>query len=223
VLDVASNFYEFIPEEEMEKENPKTVLAGEVEAGKQYGIVITTSSGLYRYNIGDVVRVEGFWEHAPVVTFLNKGQHTSSLTGEKLTERQVVEALTRVSGEVAGFPEHVLVSPAWGSPPRYVVTAERDSMATVEWARALGLLDARLGEVNMEYRSRRESGRLEGPTVNLVGAGYFTGMREEHLRKVGGRREQYKHVYLVPEVDFHRPSGSTGTAASEEAGVEQPC
>ena len=113
-----------------------------------------------------------------------------------------------LSREIEGVPEHVLVSPRWGSPPRYSVTVESDSAEKVRWGDALRLLDEHLGALNIEYRSRRESGRLGAPVAVLVAPGSFSRMREEHLKKVGGRREQYKHVYLVPEVDYSRQFGS---------------
>ncbi|MBK8808399.1 MAG: GH3 auxin-responsive promoter family protein [Bacteroidales bacterium] len=48
-------FYEFIPFEEIEKQHPETLILSEVELNKNYAIVITTNSGLWRYLIGDTV------------------------------------------------------------------------------------------------------------------------------------------------------------------------
>src|SRR5207248_6259540 len=49
-------YYEFMPMEEYGKENPKTLSLEEVELEKNYAIVITTNSGLWRYLIGDTIR-----------------------------------------------------------------------------------------------------------------------------------------------------------------------
>jgi len=49
-------FYEFIPMNEMEKENPTILPLWAVETGCNYAMVISTSSGLWRYMIGDTVR-----------------------------------------------------------------------------------------------------------------------------------------------------------------------
>lgn len=49
-------FYEFIPMTELGKERPTVVPLWQVETGKNYAMVITTSSGLWRYLIGDTVR-----------------------------------------------------------------------------------------------------------------------------------------------------------------------
>jgi hypothetical protein len=50
-------YYEFIPMAEWEKEFPETKLLHEVEVGKNYAMVITTNSGLYRYKIGDTIQL----------------------------------------------------------------------------------------------------------------------------------------------------------------------
>ncbi len=49
-------FYEFIPIEEEEDESPRTIPLSDIELGKNYAMVITTNSGLWRYNIGDTVK-----------------------------------------------------------------------------------------------------------------------------------------------------------------------
>ena len=48
------------------EENPKTLLLDEVEKGKNYELVMTTRTGLYRYRNGDVIEVSGFHENCPV-------------------------------------------------------------------------------------------------------------------------------------------------------------
>lgn len=48
-------YYEFIPMDQWDSDDPKTILLQDVELGKSYAMVITTNSGLYRYKIGDTV------------------------------------------------------------------------------------------------------------------------------------------------------------------------
>ena len=204
VLDIGSHFFEFVPEEELENPQPQTLTAGELEVGRHYGMVVTTSSGLYRYNIRDVVLVEGFYGRTPVVSFLNKGNHIASMTGEKLTEHQVVEALKRISKRTPACPERLLVNPAWAQTPHYSVTVEARPDDTVEWGEFIRLLDQELEGLNLEYRAKRQSGRLGDPVLSVVPEGTFDRLKEEHLARVGGRREQYKHVFLIPEIDYHR-------------------
>ena len=63
--------------------------------GRDYYIVLTTSGGLYRYDIHDVVRCVGFQGQAPLVEFLNKGKNFSNLTGEKISEYQAIRAVEK--------------------------------------------------------------------------------------------------------------------------------
>jgi hypothetical protein len=49
-------FYEFIPQEEWDKQQPKTIQLNEVEAGKNYAPVISTNGGLWRYLVGDTIK-----------------------------------------------------------------------------------------------------------------------------------------------------------------------
>ena len=49
-------FYEFIPFEDLDSENPRVLTLDEVELNKSYAIIITTNAGLWRYKIGDTVR-----------------------------------------------------------------------------------------------------------------------------------------------------------------------
>ena len=90
VLDFYHHYFEFIPVAEHDSTNPTVLEAHELVEGEAYYIVLTTSGGLYRYDIHDVVRCVGFEGQAPLIEFLNKGRSFSSLTGEKLSEHQAI-------------------------------------------------------------------------------------------------------------------------------------
>src|SRR5262249_7018906 len=96
VLDITTHYFEFLPEAEADRPNPTLLPAHEVEEGKTYFIVPTTAFGLYRYHISDLVRVTGFYNRTPLVEFLGKGAHFASVTGEKLSEYQVAQAVEDV-------------------------------------------------------------------------------------------------------------------------------
>ncbi|XP_046575756.1 indole-3-acetic acid-amido synthetase GH3.4-like [Haliotis rubra] len=72
-----SNFYEFIPEEHVEEKQPDTVLATEVEAGKTYEIVVTTTLGLYRYRSHDLVEIVGFNRDSAEIQVLSENWRMS--------------------------------------------------------------------------------------------------------------------------------------------------
>ena len=205
VLDVWSHFFEFIPEREIESDSPTVLQAHELERDTNYFLIVTTSSGLYRYNIMDLVRVTGFFENTPMVQFLNKGHYFSSLTGEKLSEFQVVESLRRAHEGLGRGPETVIVSPMWDDPPRYSLALEQCEDYTDEFLRAFAdAFERSLQEINIEYRTKRQSGRLGGTVVHSVSPGAFSRIKEERLAQTRGRREQYKHRFLVSDMDYHR-------------------
>ena len=93
VLNVTSHFFEFVPEEQRDDPNQQFLTCDELESNREYYIYFTTSAGLYRYDINDVVRVVDFYRNTPVIQFIRKGQGMTSITGEKLTESQVTGAL----------------------------------------------------------------------------------------------------------------------------------
>ena len=77
VLAINTNFYEFIPESEIGSLGD-TLLCNELETGKRYHIILTTASGLYRYDINDIVEVHGFYKCCPMISFVRKGRDSTS-------------------------------------------------------------------------------------------------------------------------------------------------
>jgi hypothetical protein len=208
-LDVESHFYEFLPYE-TEGAGAETLLAHELEEGKNYYILLTTSSGLYRYNISDVVQVNGHFGCAPILKFLNKGSRISSLTGEKITEHQVVEAFRACTRELCMSVPQFAICPGWNMPPFYYILLEADAKGAFTGETGNHLrdtictsLDTRLKELNIEYKNKRESGRLGRPMVRLIKKGAFEMNKMVHIKKSGGRVEQYKHTFLSPLLDYH--------------------
>ncbi len=91
-----SCFYEFIPadlQDGQEEDPSATLLMDELEEGREYELVITNQSGLYRYRMGDVIRVVGFYNETPMIEFRYRKKNLLSLTGEKVTEDQLISAV----------------------------------------------------------------------------------------------------------------------------------
>ncbi len=207
VLDVGSHFYEFMPYGE-ERTDGDTLLAHELREGEKYYIILTTSSGFFRYNISDVVEVTGYVDTTPILRFLHKGNRISSLTGEKISEHQVVEAFRACERRLGLSVPQFTVCPGWDLLPFYFVLLEEcpDGIFTGEPGERLlksigASFDAELGALNMEYKSKRDSGRLGAPAVRVIAAGSFERDKRAHIEKSGGRLEQYKHPYLSPLLD----------------------
>ncbi|MFA6555689.1 MAG: GH3 auxin-responsive promoter family protein, partial [Candidatus Obscuribacterales bacterium] len=127
MLALQSHFFEFVPEAEMGSANPTILLADQLEVGQHYFILFSTSGGLYRYNINDVVVVTGFYNRTPMLEFQYKGGNISSFTGEKITELQVTASVVRAAKRVGRNLRFFTVIPQFRPEPHYEVWIEPDS------------------------------------------------------------------------------------------------
>lgn len=203
ILDVTTHFFEFIPEREYGGADPLVLEAHELEEGKNYYILLTTSSGLYRYNICDVVRCTGFYHSTPLVEFLHKGAHIANLTGEKISESQVVTAVRGASDELRLCLSHFTLSPVWGNPPKYHLHIERADVPAPHLGESLASrVDEQLKLINCEYRDKRASGRLAPVKWVPLPEGTWSSFAQRRREKTGGSLEQYKHPCLVPDLEF---------------------
>lgn len=202
VLAVGHHYFEFIPEEQGGAADPETVAAVDLLPGRNYFIVLTTAGGLYRYNIYDLVRCVGFHNRAPILEFLNKGAHFSSLTGEKLSEHQVITAVQAAQQALGLRFRSYLLLPAWGDPPSYVLLVEsHDLPGGDRGGRLAAEVEARLRELNIEYAAKRDSLRLGPVRTILVPDGSWVEFQRRRLAKSGGTVEQYKQPHLIPDVE----------------------
>lgn len=204
VLDITTHFFEFIPEEEGDRPNPTVLSAHELQEGRTYYILLTTAYGLYRYNIFDVVRCTGFFNQTPLVEFLSKGAHFANITGEKVSEYQITGAMADVLGRMNLNLTAYTVAPCWDDEmPFYGLFVERTDLADRE--QGVGLVQAleqRLGEINSEYASKRESQRLGPMRLFLLPAHAWREWDRQRLARTGGTLEQYKHPCLVSDPKF---------------------
>ena len=203
VLDVPGQFFEFMPTDQRDAITQETYLCHQLEVGQEYFILLTTSSGLYRYDIGDLVRVVGYLGETPIIEFLNKGQHISSLSGEKLTEHQVILAMQRASQAIGLHVANFILAPRWADPPGYVLHVERTispAMKTDDTLNPLNQLadelDRQLYEINVEYASKRQSHRLGPVALNILAAGTLDAFDRRCASRHRKSNEQYKHRYL---------------------------
>jgi hypothetical protein len=212
VLDVSSAFFEFVPVDEIDSASPIALEAHELDEGRDYYILLTTSSGLYRYNIFDVVRCMGFRERTPMLAFLNKGSNFSNLTGEKLSEFQAVRAAedaVRASGAPLGV---FSVAPCWDEEtPYYGFFVEaKDFHGEEQMQRFLAKAETSLRLGNDEYAAKRDSFRLQPARLKLLPEGFWRNWDRERLARTNGAPEQYKHPCLLPDVEFLTNAPVTG-------------
>ncbi len=202
VLDIRHHYFEFIPEDQADKEEPETVEAVDLIEGRNYFILLTTAGGLYRYQIHDLVRCTGFHGRAPLLEFLNKGAHFCSLTGEKLSEFQVVAAINEAQRTLGVDLKSSLLLPSWGDPPFYSLLVEESDIADgLDSDRLAAEIESCLRRENCEYENRRASLRLGPIRLRRLVNGSWAQFQSRRLARSGGTVEQYKQPHLMPDLE----------------------
>jgi GH3 auxin-responsive promoter len=202
VLNVTSHFFEFVPEEQRDDPNATFLTCDELETDREYFIHFTSSAGLYRYDINDVVRVVDWYRNAPVLQFVRKGQGMTSITGEKLTESQVTGALVDVVDSGGYEVDHFTAAVEWDDPPHYAFYAELGDAMTPDRGQAfLRAMDRSIAGRNIEYEAKRESLRLGPPVLKRVAPGTYQELRQKRVAE-GAPEAQVKIPQLSPKLDF---------------------
>lgn len=194
-LAVNQALYEFTEIRDIEDENIGECLgADELEVGGTYRLIMSQANGMYRYDTGDAYQVVGWVGRTPRLEFLGRIGHSTSFTGEKLTEDQIHLAVRRAwSDEVAATPLFTAV-PVWEMPPQYLLLIEGLPGGTDAGAFA-DAVEAGLCSVNIEYADKRASGRLAGVRVHVLPEGAFAAVTRARL-DAGAAAAQIKHHWL---------------------------
>ena len=196
--EILGNFLEFIPAGQYGRPSPDVLRAHQVEIGQEYFIVVTNRAGLWRYDIGDRVRVTARLGDCPVFEFLSRGPNSCSITGEKLTEHQVVAAM-RDAAAACGTPLELFeVQGRFADLPYYELRL--DGPNGLDAVALAGRFDEALGRLNVEYAGKRRGGRLGPVRPVRLPPGTLAARESARLRDRRGRAEQYKHTYLLSEV-----------------------
>lgn len=148
-------FYEFIPLEEVGKERPEVLPLWEVEKGKNYAILITTSGGLWRYQIGDTVR---FTSTDPY-KFIISGRTKSFINafGEELIVDNAEKGLQKACKETGAIVSEYTAAPVFMDENgkcchQWIIEFEREPSDLEAFA---DILDRALQAVNSDYEAKR--------------------------------------------------------------------
>jgi GH3 auxin-responsive promoter len=202
VLDIHSHYFEFIEEQDIDSAKPTVLEAHELREGPNYFLIPTTMAGLYRYHLSDLVRVRGWIGRTPKVEFVGKGNRFSSLTGEKLSEHQVIRAVTGAMAETGYHVGTYTLAPTWDDrQPFYTLYLEPPT--ATDPATFSAAVERRLREENTEYDAKRDSRRLGPVRLHPLPPGAWTRWTTQRLKETGGSPEQFKHPCLVNDLTFN--------------------
>ncbi len=203
VLTIASNFFEFVPVDDLEaqRDTPdkwEFLTVDQVEDGKDYYIFFTTTGGLYRYDINDVIRVTGRYNQTPQIVFLRKGRGMTNITGEKVSVNQVITVVQNAAQKADVVASHFKAE-ADTENSRYVLRVEFSSTVGDDVQRAfLKHADEEMKVVNIEYKAKRESMRLKAPVLHVMKEGWYERGRRKQVES-GMRAFQAKTQLLSPD------------------------
>jgi hypothetical protein len=203
VLALTSHFFEFVHEDDVDQPGARFYLSHELQKQGRYYIHFTTGAGLYRYNINDLVEVVDFHEQTPVIRFVRKGLGVSSITGEKITEEQVLVALTHATRQMHLLQvSHFTAEVELGLPPHYVCYAElNESMTDSVKNEFVRIFDHSLKNQNPEYQDKRDSKRLGLPVLKTLPPGTYTRLRQQRVAE-GAPEAQVKIPLLSSPNSF---------------------
>lgn len=204
VLAVTSHFLEFIPERAAGGPFPPVLRADQLVSGGTYRIVVTTSGGLYRYDMEDLVEATGWCGRTPVIRFVSKADRQISVSNERLTELDVSAAMRNASAAHDVWFDDFLFVPC--TDRRYRVLVDGATLTAMGGPPLAGLaetLERELRAASKGYDFEREDLLLD-PLELVVTA---PGQLHAHLTR--GQREnplpnaQVKPMHLTPQFDLH--------------------
>ena len=191
---IHENFFEFVERDDWDAGRKTFRTIEQIEKGKEYYIIPTTGSGLYRYFMNDIVRVTGSFHATPTIEFVQKGKGVTSITGEKLYESQVIDAV-RGAEEETGLASEFFLMLADATRQVYCLVVECSARSQT-WRRGtLESVERKLGELNVEYAAKRASGRLQHLELLLVRPGTGEAYKR-HCLQQGQREGQFKLIAL---------------------------
>ena len=194
-----THFFEFVERDRWDRSEPEFLTLDRIRKGCDYYIFVTTPSGLYRYFINDLVRVTGFLHRTPLLRFVQKGKGVTSITGEKLYEAQILAAARAVMAGLGRATRFAMML-ADEDARAYRLYIEPEAGPKLPACHLAELVDSKLKEINLEYLSKRDSGRLEP----LSAAWLRPGAGDAHKAfcvQHGQREGQFKTVALAYRKD----------------------
>jgi hypothetical protein len=182
-------FYEFVPMEELDKPNPRALTIREVEINKNYALVISTNSGLWRYMIGDTVKFSSIYPHKIVIS--GRTKHFINVFGEEVivdnSDKALRVACDKTSAAIADYTAApVFMNDEHQGGHEWLIEfttppADLDYFTT--------LLDHALMSLNSDYEAKRYRNlTLNKPIVHSAIPGTFYRWFQEK-GKLGGQNK----------------------------------
>ena len=192
-------FYEFIPLDELESENPTVLPLWGVEKGKNYAMVISTSSGLWRYLIGDTVKFTSTNPYKFIIT--GRTKFFINAFGEELIVDNAENGLKRACQETGAEVLEYTAAPVFMDDKgkcrhQWLIEFSRAPQDLQQFAR---ILDESLQQINSDYEAKRYKDITLQPLEIVVAR---QGLFDDWLKSKGKLGGQHKIPRLSNQRQF---------------------
>lgn len=196
VLIPQNAFFEFLPYNTVKCGEEKTYLPSELETGKLYEPVITNFSGLYRYRLGDVVKITGFFGESPVMEFMFRRNQALNIVGEKIDLQQLEDAVYSLREYGILVQQYCVGVSMERIPGRYFVAMSVEKgKGTADREKTADLFDEALAKRNPDYADLRKLKQLGRPEVVFFeGHNYTKFLESQGMSKNHGHNKP-KHIF----------------------------
>lgn len=197
-LSINSHFFEF-------KKDNNIYLAHELEINNDYEVILTTSGGFYRYNLGDIVEIKGFLNQCPLIKFKGRGNKISDLFGEKLNEYHVEKEIKSLFNETSTLSSFFILAPGINNNGNYCynlfIETDKDESSLKYLA---GKLEERLQD-NYHYKYCRKLGQLDNLRLyKIQDSRVASDIYIEEARKKGKKLGNIKSSVFDSSLDWDK-------------------
>lgn len=184
----AGIYYEFVKAEDFHSENPKRFVLKDVELDINYVMIISTTAGLWAYNVGDTVAFTSLAPYRVVVT--GRIKHFISAFGEHVIGKEVEQALTAAlhdfDAQVTEFTVAPQTNPSGGLPHHeWFIEFKKQPRDMNAFAKAI---DSALQEQNSYYKDLITGKVLRPLTIAPIDEGGFNAYMKSQ-GKLGGQNK----------------------------------
>ena len=191
-----NGFYEFRPIDQEGYDNLLTIK--DLEVGKEYEIILTNMSGFYRYRIEDVVKVTGYYNQSPKITFCYRLNQIANISGEKVSSLAFDEIVANLSEAMDDFYIGYSIYPDRTTSPGHYVLFLESAEPISEEKKALynEAFEQMLCKGNVSVEPLIKSGALGHCEVKFLKSGTYDDYREV-LRSRGANLNQVKPLKVI--------------------------
>ena len=196
---LSSAFYEFIPVDASDRND--TRLINELEEGKLYELVLTNKAGLYRYQLGDVVRVVGFCGETPLIEFAYRANQVTNFYDVHLNGSFLSSCIERLENDYKlSVRDYSIYPNADYKNPHFEVYLElaeevdKDTIAQLEDSFEQYLLE------NIEYSVHRRLDNIVPLELFVVKNGTYYNFRNSQI-SAGASANQLKALRLIDSAE----------------------